>query len=236
MRLVLTGHRDRQVAMRANPMQQVWWDATPVRRSRRALLLSIASFGVLPWLTMRRVRAVAVQARCDAPRDATLMVPAQGLDHGEISAEYGRRLQRVTRLCREWGERRLLLTGRSALPATRGESAAGWRWMKEFGLCAQAHVALDENDGDTLDDLRCAAARTVDGERVAIVSNRYHLARCGVLARRLGLDWTLCAAESAWRGGLCCQLQVAREALALLALEGWRAALPDRPPLPEPDR
>jgi len=222
--------------MRANPMQQLWWDATPVRRSRRALLLAIASGGMLLWLTMRRVPAVVIAARSDAPRDATLMMPAQGLDGGEIAAEYGRRLQRVTRLCREWGERRLLLTGRSTLPAARGESAAGWRWMKEFGLCAQAHVALDENDGDTGDDLRCAAARTVAGERVAIVSNRYHLARCGVLARRLGLDWTLCAAESAWRGGLCCQMAVAREAMALLALEGWRAALPDHRSLPEPDR
>ena len=72
------------------------------------------------------------------------------------------------------------------------------------------------------------------GQRVAIVSNRYHLARCGVLARRLGLDWSLCAAESAWRGGLCCQLAVAREALVLLALCGWRAAFSLRPL--EPDR
>jgi hypothetical protein len=57
------------------------------------------------------------------------------------------------------------------------------------------------------------------------------------LARRLGLDWSLCAAESAWRGGLCCQFLVAREALALLALCGWRAAFLATPPsIPEPDR
>ena len=222
--------------MRANPMQQVWWEATPTRRSRRAVLLAVLSFGILWWLAMRRVRDVARGARHDAPRDAALMVPAFGLDGGEIAAEYGRRLQRVTRLCREAPERRLLLTGRSKEAAVRGESAAGWRWMREFGLCPQAVVSLDENDGDTADDLRCAAARVTAGERVAIVSNRYHLARCGVLARRQGLDWSLCAAESAWRGGLCCQFAVAREALALLALCGWRAAFLDSPLLPEPDR
>jgi hypothetical protein len=222
--------------MRANPMQQVWWDATPTRRSRRAVLLAVLSLGLLWWLAMKRVREIARRARCEAPPDATLMVPAQGLDGGEIGAEYGRRLQRVVRLCREAPERRLLLAGRSQQAATRGESAAGWRWMREFGLGAQAHVSLDENDGGTEDDLRCAAARMAPGERVAIVSNRYHLARCGVLARRLGLDWSLCAAESAWRGGLCCQFAVAREALALLALCGWRAAFLDSPLLPEPDR
>ena len=222
--------------MRANPMQTVWWEATPARRSRRAVLLAASSLGVLWWLAMRRVRAVAQLAQHDAPRDAALMVPAQGLDGGEIAAEYGRRLQRVVRLCRDTPERRLLLTGRSGQPAARGESAAGWRWMREFGLQAQAHVSLDETDGDTGGDLRCAAARVAPGERVAIVSNRYHLARCGVLARRLGLDWSLCAAESAWRGGLCCQVALAKEALALLALCGWQAAFLDAPSLLEPDR
>ena len=222
--------------MRANPMQQVWWEATPVRRSRRALLLAVASLGVLWWLAMRRVREVAKRARCDVARDAGLMVPAQGMDGGEIGAEYGRRLQRVVRLCRDAPDRQLLLTGRSRDVAARGESAAGWRWMREFGLGMQARVSLDEIDGDTLDDLRCAAARVAPGERVAIVSNRYHLARCGVLARRLGLDWSLCAAESAWRGGLCCQVLLAREALALLALGGWRSAFLDTSSLLEPDR
>lgn len=222
--------------MRANPMQQVWWDATPTRRSRRAVLLAALSLGVLWWLAMKRVRELARAARCEAPRDAALMVPAFGLDGGEISAEYGRRLQRVTRLCREAPERRLLLTGRSNEAATRGESAAGWRWMREFGLCPQAIVSLDENAGDTEDDLRHAAARVAPGQKVAIVSNRYHLARCAVLARRLGLDWSPCAAESAWRGGLCCQIAVAREALALLALCGWRAAFLDSTLIPEPDR
>jgi hypothetical protein len=222
--------------MRANPMQPVWWDATPVRRSRRAVLLTLLSLGVLWWLAMRRVREVALRARSEAPRDAGLMVPAQGLDTGEIAAEYGRRLQRVVRLCRETPERRLLLTGRSAAAAARGESAAGWRWMREFGLGAHARVSLDETEGDTEDDLRCAAARAAPGERIAIVSNRYHLLRCGVLARRLGLDWSLCAAESAWRGGLCCQAALAREAWALLALGGWRAAFIDTSSLLEPPR
>ena len=222
--------------MRANPMQQVWWEATPVRRSRRALLLAVLSLGVLWWLAMRRVRAVAKRARCEAPRDAALMVPAQGMDGGEIGGEYGRRLQRVVRLSRDTPDRRLLLTGRSREAAARGESAAGWRWMREFGLSPHARVSLDETDGDTEADLRCAAARVAAGERVAIVTNRYHLARCGVLARRLGLEWSLCAAESAWRGGLCCQLALAREALALLALGGWRGAFLDPSSLLEPDR
>ena len=43
--------------------------------------------------------------------------------------------------------------------------------------------------------------------RVTLLSNRYHLARCALFARQLGMDWELCAAEpqltlgpaTAWR-------------------------------------
>ncbi len=221
--------------MRANPMQEVWWQATAERRSRRAWLLAALSLGLLWWLSARRVRQVARAARSEVQPQVPLLVPAQGLDGGEIAAEYGRRLQRVVLLTRENPARRLMLTGRSQQAASRGEAAAGLRWMQELGLASDTPVSLDEIDGDTADDLRCASARTAPGERIAIVSNRYHLARCGWIARGMGLNWQLCAAESQWRGSLCCQLAVAREALALLALGGWRAAFFDADLLADPD-
>ena len=86
---------------------------------------------------------------------------------------------------------------------------------------------LDEAARDTVQNLRNAAAAIGPGRRAAIVSNRYHLARCGWIARGLGLDWQLCAAESRWHGGAYDQAAVAREALVLLGLAGWRSALRD---------
>ena len=52
------------------------------------------------------------------------------------------------------------------------------------------------------------AAAVVDPQapsrRVTLLSSRYHLARCALFARGLGLHWELCAAEPAlsWRPGM----------------------------------
>jgi hypothetical protein len=60
-------------------------------------------------------------------------------------------------------------------------------------------LILEAESRDTLQNLRNARRdllrATATLPRVALLSNRYHLARCALFARQLGFDWELCAAE-----------------------------------------
>jgi uncharacterized SAM-binding protein YcdF (DUF218 family) len=198
-----------------------------VRRALRAALLVLGSGGVLWWLTARRIRHLARSATC-VPRGAeAIVIPGHRLAGGDVGSEYALRLCRAMALWREWPQRLLLLSGRAEDRHSPSEALAGMIWLLDLGLPPGVRVVLDETARDTVENLRNARAALGPDQRAVIVSNRYHLARCGWIARRLGLDWPLCAAESRWHGGAYDQAAVAREALVLLGLAGWRSALRD---------
>ncbi|HSR64218.1 MAG TPA: YdcF family protein, partial [Xanthomonadaceae bacterium] len=69
------------------------------------------------------------------------------------------------------------------------------------GIAGDAPLHLEGKSRDTLQNLR-NARELLSGAtlpRVALLSNRYHLARCALFARQLGFDWELCAAEARLR-------------------------------------
>jgi uncharacterized SAM-binding protein YcdF (DUF218 family) len=197
------------------------------RRMLRAAVLVLGSGGVLWWLTARRIRALARSAGCVARDAQAIVIPGHRLAGGDVGPEYALRLCRAIALWRERPERALLLSGRAEDLHSPSEALAGMIWLLDLGLPVGVHVVLDEMARDTVENLRNARLALGPGQRAAIVSNRYHLARCGWIAHRLGLDWPLCAAESRWHGGAYDQAAVAREALVLLGLAGWRSALRD---------
>src|SRR5690606_10590886 len=104
--------------------------------------------------------------------------------------------------------------------------------LADLGLPAEVPVALDHAARSTLENLlHCRALLGGDAGHVAVVSNRYHVARIAWLLRSLGLDWSVAAAEPAWRGTPATWAAALREAAALLAIAGPAPARIDPAPL-----
>ncbi|MES1154582.1 MAG: YdcF family protein, partial [Rhodanobacter sp.] len=97
------------------------------------------------------------------------------------------------------------------------EAAAGQAWLQRHGLARGVRVELEQDSVDSLENLRharrllLAEAGDAGLPPVALVTSRYHLARCLLLARRLGFDGLPVAAEPA--------LPRQRRYLGLLLLE-----------------
>jgi uncharacterized SAM-binding protein YcdF (DUF218 family) len=212
---------------RANQSSGSRLDAGLARRALRAAGLVLGSAGVLWWIAAHRIRRAARNAGCAAHPMRWILVPGHRLSGASVGAQYARRLERALALWQAGPGRGLLLSGQAEDPDSPSEAIAGLVWLLDLGLPPQAEVSLDETARDTVENLRHAVTRLGAEAAVVIVSNRYHLARCYWIARQLGLSWRVCAAESHWRGGLYEQAAVAREALSLLGLGGWRAALRD---------
>ncbi len=146
------------------------------------------------WLRVIRV------GRDTAPRltDArVVLVPGVRLHQGEIGADFLCRLERAAALHAEGAAPLVLLggvTGRAAV----SEAAKGRDYLRARGVADDA-MQLEERSRHTLENLRHARVLLGDATPVIIVSNRYHLARLGVMAAGLGLDHRLCAAETDWR-------------------------------------
>ncbi|PKM42532.1 MAG: hypothetical protein CVV05_18375 [Gammaproteobacteria bacterium HGW-Gammaproteobacteria-1] len=126
-----------------------------------------------------------------------VLVPGVRLRRGEIGADFQCRLERALAL-RADGAAQLVLLGGVTGTADISEAAKGYEYLRGRGI-ADSAMQLEERSRHTLENLRHARALLGMDTPVTIVSNRYHLARLGIMATGLGMPHRLCAAEADWR-------------------------------------
>lgn len=180
--------------------------------------------GGLLWLFFF-LRTLILAARAPlrpAAAGATVLLFGKRLDGERIDADYAARIARVWALHREQPRALLLLGGRTG--AGLSEAAAALQCLREYGLPDDADVRCEDASTDTLENLR--NARELLGEaataRVALVSSRYHLPRCLLLAESLGLQAEIVAAEPRLRWSAGMLVRLALEASYCLWLDVGR--------------
>lgn len=178
--------------------------------SALAVLLS----GGLLWLYYYgRTLAVALRSPLAPRRARRLLLFGKRLgEDSSIDADYAARIARLHGLLLADPTREaLLLGGRTG--AGCSEAAAALAELQRAGLPVSVRLHCEDASTDTLENLRNARellACSVGGvgAPVALVSSRYHLPRCLLLAQSLGLDAEGVAAEPHWhwRAGLLARL------------------------------
>ena len=133
---------------------------------------------------------------------------------GRIDRDFDARLARAATLWHRRPARRVLLLG-GGPPGAPSEAEIARIALHARGIASDAPLLLESQSHDTLQNLRNARdlLRTAAHRgRVTLLSNRYHLARCALFARQLGLDAEVCAAETEWRWQPSALWRVAGEA------------------------
>jgi len=159
-----------------------------------SLLLVLGSGGLSLLWSLFYVLRVGRAAPCRPDNIAPVLVPGVRLVGGEVGDDFRLRLQRALALYQA-GARELLLLGGVTGPGGVSEAAQGAAYLAARGV-PRAALRLEERSRHTLENLRHARQLLDVASAVTIVSNRYHLARLGVMAAGLGMPHTLCAAES----------------------------------------
>lgn len=150
------------------------------------------------------VLRVARKAPClpalvqDDGSDHCVLVFGKHAPRGLPDADFSARLDRAAALWRARAPRHMVLLGGgpAGLPTEAELAHAG---LLARGIARDAPLVLESASRDTLQNLRNARdllAATAARGRVVLLSSRYHLARCALFARQLGLDAEVCAAEA----------------------------------------
>lgn len=169
-------------------------------------LLALAlSLGLLWVAYLIHVWRVAARSPLTVNQPMTVLVFGRRLVNDVPERDYQQRLGRALALMRaERTDHVLLLGGRSG--GSVSEAAAGQAWLRQHDLPPGVTLQLEQASIDSLENLRHARSLLQqDGPvmrvlpPVALVTSRYHLARCLLLARRLGFDGTPVAAEPEFR-------------------------------------
>lgn len=166
-----------------------------------AALAVVLSLGLV-WLAyLAYVWRIAARSPVAPPDRRDVLVFGRRLVADRPEHDYQQRLERALALVDAGLARRLLLLG-GCSGGRLSEAAAGAAWLRAYGLPAGVALQLEQASTDSLDNLRHARSLLRDEGRnalppVALVTSRYHLPRCLLLARWLGFTTSVpVAAES----------------------------------------
>lgn len=149
--------------------------------------------GYWVWVTW-----VAWRAQCWPSCVGDVLVFGKHAPHGRVDADFIARIERAAALWRRWRPQRLVLLGGGA-PGQPSEAALARAGLLARGV-PESHLLLESASRDTLQNMRNARdllRELPPPASLALVSSRYHLARCLLFARLLGFDAAPCAAEPA---------------------------------------
>jgi uncharacterized SAM-binding protein YcdF (DUF218 family) len=142
-------------------------------------------------------RAWRVGSRAGNAAHGTVLVFGKHCRDGRPDDDFRARLRRVHALAVRGEASRVLLLGGGDQPS---EAAVAARELQQMGWPPRVPLVLEDESRDTLENLRHARRLLGDAGGVPwLLSNRYHLARCSLLAECIGLRHALCAAEDDWR-------------------------------------
>jgi len=192
-------------------------------------LVIIATGGVSLWLVWYRTLRIGRGASARLTEARIVLVPGVRLQQGEVGTDYRCRLERALEL-RAQGAGTLVLLGGVTSSGSVSEAARGREYLCSRGA-AESELLLEERSRHTLENLRYARELLGTSTPVTIVSNRYHLARLGVMATGLGMPHHLCAAEAQWRWSPALAWHLLREAFYIhwyLAGDQWARLVRDR--------
>ena len=182
--------------MRFDPEQsEVDWDG--LWTLLLSLLVIVVTAAIPLLLTYIRVLRIARNSSCHTDSCSGCFVFGKKLVNGSIDDEYRLRLEKALQLIHEQPERLVLLLGGVTSAGAPSEAASGLFYLQQYDLPEQSNICLEEHSKNTLDNLQNARQmlQREQIERVALISNRYHLARCQLIANSLKIKHSLCAAE-----------------------------------------
>jgi len=162
------------------------------------VIACVASAGLVYIGYFVHVWRVARSAPCEAGQGGCLLLFGKHAPRGEPDREFGERIDRAAALWRTNALRRVVLLG-GGPPGVASEAEVARVGLLERGLVGEHAWLLEARSRDTLQNLRNARDlldAMGDRGRVLLLSSRHHLARCALLARQLGLDAELVAAEA----------------------------------------
>ncbi|MDR9499680.1 MAG: YdcF family protein [Hydrogenovibrio sp.] len=162
------------------------------------LLLILVTLGlsylVFAFQTYRKAQRLCRHSCAPFP----IVVPGKQLENGQPDSDYRLRLQRSLALWQTNTAQPVWLLGGPTDPEHISEAEAGYRFFMASAPEMAPSIHLEAHSRNTLENLkqlRAAFHRHQWPLQIRLVSNRYHLPRCGAMAKRLGFHAILVAAE-----------------------------------------
>ena len=179
-------------------------------------LILVATMGLTFLLPLFYVLRIAIKSPITAMGVRSIIIPGMCLTDNQPNAEFKRRLNRAATLRGDNDISHIFILGGLTGGNSVTEAAAGKTYLIQQQV-PERLLVLEEKSNNTLENFRFAKQLIdeSDGGCAALVTSRYHLARCRVMADSLGIEHQLCGAEARFAPTLINILCLLKEAYHL---------------------
>lgn len=185
-----------------------------------AVLVVLVTIGGALVVALRRVVATAKIRVGDDEASAQLVVPGKRLVGDGPDSDFRIRLRCAATLARMDDRSRIVVLGGVTAGSTVSEAAAGEAFLRSLPGGGRLRIVRESASRDTLTNLRNLRDILANGSSfsgpLTLISNRYHLARLGLIADSLGIEHLLWPAENGFQVDLSMIATLVREAMFLL--------------------
>lgn len=196
------------------PQHEGHFDVAGYMTATLSLVLMLLSGGLTLLTSLLYVWRTAKTVPADADGKHVIVL-GKRLQNNVPDHDYRARLDRAAALYQAVPDRQLYLLGGTTGNADISESLAGMEYLQQCGVPV-SHLHLEQSSRNTVENLNQLRNHTDIPElAIALITNRYHLARASVMARQFGFKVEPCAAEASETKGLLAKLGYLTEALLL---------------------
>ena len=179
-----------------------------------SLLVILLTSGISFILAFIFVLLTAMRSR-NIAGSKSIVILGKKLRNDLPDYDYIQRLERAKILLEDSAEKKIYLLGGVTGEAEISEAKAGLIYLEHHGVTVD-RIYLEESSRNTLENMRqLKTDELITSRRFTLVSNRYHLARAGIMARGFGFDVEECAAEDRYEPGFISTLTLIIEAFHL---------------------
>lgn len=180
-----------------------------------SMLVMVGSLGLTALWVGRMVWREARYTVAPLEPVICALVMARKLHGGKVTSDYRARLTRAACLYTT-GEGKLILLGGYTSPGPLSEAGAGALHLQGLGV-DPARIVIEDRSRHTLENLQQARGllSEIHCQHPALITNRYHLARCRMMAEGLDLDCQLYPAEPVFHHGIITYLKIVKETFFL---------------------
>ena len=184
------------------------------------VLVVLVTIGGALVVAVHRVVATAKMRVSDDQASGQLVVPGKRLVCDRPDGDFRIRLRCAATLAKMDDCNRIVLLGGVTAGSTLSEAAAGEAFLRSLPGGGRLRIICESASRDTLTNLRNVRDILANGPSnsgpLTLISNRYHLARLGLIADSLGIEHLLWPAENGFQVDFSAIATLVREAMFFL--------------------
>jgi uncharacterized SAM-binding protein YcdF (DUF218 family) len=166
-----------------------------------SVALIALSFALTYLFVFIYILFIAIKTGCNDIKADHIVLLGKKLVSNRPDKDYRLRLNRALTIAAHRINTQIHILGGITGDSTVSESIAGKNYLEENKIQTK-HIYIEEISRDTLDNMKqLKTCDIITDKHIALITNRYHLARASIMAQGFGYIVQRCAAEDVFKPG-----------------------------------